>query len=116
MTCTHRKYHIVLFEDFTQNGTSNFAGATAQMNCPKCKQQFESELERYRHRESGPTILSDIQRRKKMATNDRGEASAGVVAVLVIFVIIIVAALLIFGGRLFGEKKGVDVNISAPSK
>jgi len=51
-----------------------------------------------------------------MVSNDRGGASAGVVAVLVIFVILIVAGLLIFGGRIFGEKKEVDVNISAPSK
>lgn len=49
-------------------------------------------------------------------TNSRGGASAGVVAVLVIFVIIVLVALLMFGGRLFGEKKGVDVNISAPAK
>ena len=43
-------------------------------------------------------------------------SSAGIVAILVIFVIIVLAALFMFGGRLFGEKKGVDVNISAPSK
>ena len=30
--------------------------------------------------------------------------------------IIVIAALFLFGGRFFGEKKGVDVNISAPSK
>jgi len=52
MTCTHCKYHIVLFENFTQSGTSNFAGATAQMNCPKRRQDFESELVRYRHPKS----------------------------------------------------------------
>jgi hypothetical protein len=45
-----------------------------------------------------------------------GGGSAGVVAVLVIFVILVVAALFVFGGRLFGGNKQVDVNISAPSK
>jgi hypothetical protein len=45
-----------------------------------------------------------------------GGGSAGVIAVLVIFVIIVVAALFVFGGRLFGGNKQVDVNISAPSK
>lgn len=48
--------------------------------------------------------------------DDSGSGSAGVVAVLVIFVILIVAALFVFGGRLFGGNKQVDVNISAPSK
>jgi hypothetical protein len=50
---------------------------------------------------------------------DNGSGSTGVVAVLVIFVIIVVAALFVFGGRWFGGKKEVDVNISAlaaPSK
>jgi hypothetical protein len=50
---------------------------------------------------------------KKMA--DNGSGSTGVVAVLVIFVIIVVAALFVFGGRWFGGKKEIDVNISAPS-
>ena len=50
-----------------------------------------------------------------MAESGSG-TSAGLVAVLVIFVILILAALFMFGGRLFGEQKGVDVNISAPSK
>lgn len=45
-----------------------------------------------------------------------GGGSTGVVAVLVIFVIIVVVGLFMFGGRLFGSKKSVDVNISAPSK
>lgn len=45
-----------------------------------------------------------------------GGASTGIVAVLVIFVLIVLVALFMFGGRLFGEKKSVDVNISAPSK
>lgn len=45
-----------------------------------------------------------------------GSGSTGVVAVLVIFVIIVVAALFLFGGRLFGGNKKVDVNISAPSR
>jgi hypothetical protein len=46
----------------------------------------------------------------------KNAGSAGVVAVLVIFVILLLVALFMFGGRLFGERKGVDVNISAPSK
>ena len=48
--------------------------------------------------------------------DDGGSGSAGVVAVLVIFVFLVVAALFVFGGRLFGGNKKVDVNISAPSK
>lgn len=48
--------------------------------------------------------------------DDGGSGSAGVVAVLVIFVIIVVAVLFVFGGRLFGGDKKIDVNISAPSK
>ena len=50
-----------------------------------------------------------------MAESESG-SSAGIVAILVIFVVIVLAALFMFGGRMFGEKKGVDVNISAPSK
>jgi hypothetical protein len=50
---------------------------------------------------------------KEMA--DNGSGSTGVVAVLVIFVIIVVAALFVFGGRWFGGKKEVDVNIQAPA-
>ena len=45
-----------------------------------------------------------------------GGGSAGVVAVLVIFVIIVIVALFMFGGRLFGGNKSVDVNISTPAK
>ncbi|HVQ40155.1 MAG TPA: hypothetical protein VMS31_21625 [Pyrinomonadaceae bacterium] len=45
-----------------------------------------------------------------------GGGSAGVVAVLVIFVILVVAALFVFGGRLFGGNKQIDVNVTAPSK
>jgi hypothetical protein len=52
----------------------------------------------------------------KQMANNSGGASTGIVAVLVIFVIIVLVALFLFGGRFFGEKKGVDVNISAPSK
>jgi len=48
--------------------------------------------------------------------DDGGSGSAGVVAVLVIFVILVVAALFVFGGRLFGGDKKIDVNISAPAK
>ena len=51
-----------------------------------------------------------------MGENGGGAGSTGVVAVLVIFVIIVVVALFMFGGRLFGGNKKVDVNISAPSK
>jgi hypothetical protein len=51
---------------------------------------------------------------------DNGSGSTGVCGGLVIFVIIVVAALFVFGGRLFGGNKRVDVNIqthtSAPSK
>lgn len=50
-----------------------------------------------------------------MAESQSG-SSAGIVAILVIFVILVLAALFVFGGRIFGERKGVDVNISAPSK
>jgi len=50
-----------------------------------------------------------------MADGDSG-GNAGVLAVLVIFVIIVVAALFVFGGRMFGGNKKVDVNISAPAK
>lgn len=47
--------------------------------------------------------------------DDGGSGSAGVVAVLVIFVIIVVVALFVFGGRLFGGDKKVDVNITTPA-
>jgi hypothetical protein len=50
-----------------------------------------------------------------MQISDSG-GGAGVVAILVIFVILLIVVLFMFGGRLFGEKKGVDVNITAPSK
>ena len=50
-----------------------------------------------------------------MAENGSG-SSAGIVAIVVIFVILVLAALFMFGGRLFGGKKEVDVNITAPSK
>ncbi len=45
-----------------------------------------------------------------------GSGSTGVVAVLVIFVIIVVAALFVFGGRLFGGNKKVDVNVTTPAR
>ena len=51
-----------------------------------------------------------------MTETKSAAGSAGVIAVLAIFVILVIVALFMFGGRLFGEKKGVDVNISAPSK
>lgn len=50
-----------------------------------------------------------------MADNS-GAGTTGVVAVLVIFVIIVVAALFVFGGRMFGGNKKIDVNIQTPSK
>lgn len=50
-----------------------------------------------------------------MADGDSG-GSAGVLAVLVIFVIIVVGALFVFGGRMFGGNKKVDVNIGTPAK
>ena len=46
----------------------------------------------------------------------KSAGGAGVVAVLLIFVILVIVALFMFGGRLFGERKEVDVNIGAPSK
>ena len=42
--------------------------------------------------------------------------TTGVLAILVIFVILVVAALFVFGGRLFGGKKRIDVNIQTPAK
>ena len=48
--------------------------------------------------------------------DDGGSGSTGVVAVLVIFVIIVVAALFVFGGRLLGGNKKVDVNVTAPAR
>ena len=50
-----------------------------------------------------------------MGDGDGGGGSTGVVAVLVIFIIVIVLALVLFGGRLFGGRSKVDVNVSAPS-
>jgi hypothetical protein len=52
----------------------------------------------------------------KVMGDNGGGGSAGVVAVLVIFVIIVVVALFVFGGRLFGGNKKVDVNVTAPSR
>jgi len=42
--------------------------------------------------------------------------TTGVLAILVIFVILVVAALFVFGGRLFGGNKRIDVNIQTPAK
>jgi len=53
---------------------------------------------------------------RKLMGDNGGSGSTGVVAVLVIFVIIVVAAMFVFGGRLLGGNKKVDVNISTPSK
>ena len=53
---------------------------------------------------------------RKLMGDNGGSGSTGVVAVLVIFVIIVVAALFVFGGRMFGGNKKIDVNISTPSK
>lgn len=51
-----------------------------------------------------------------MADNGSSAASTGIIAVLVIFVVLVVAALFVFGGRMFGGDKKIDVNIGAPSK
>jgi hypothetical protein len=48
--------------------------------------------------------------------DDGGSGSTGVVAILVIFVIVVVVGLFVFGGRLLGGNKKVDVNISTPAK
>ncbi|MEP6921023.1 MAG: hypothetical protein ABI967_07850 [bacterium] len=48
--------------------------------------------------------------------DDGRSGSTGVVAILVIFVILVVGALFVFGGRLFGGNKKVDVNISTPGR
>ena len=49
-----------------------------------------------------------------MADNGSSTASTGIIAILVIFVILVVGALFVFGGRLFGGNKRVDVNIGTP--
>jgi len=49
-----------------------------------------------------------------MAESSSG--TTGVLAILVIFVILVVAALFVFGGRLFGGNKRIDVNIQTPAK
>jgi hypothetical protein len=51
-----------------------------------------------------------------MGDNGSSTASTGIIAILVIFVILIVGALFVFGGRLFGGNKRIDVNIGTPSK
>ena len=51
-----------------------------------------------------------------MADNGSSAASTGIIAVLVIFVVLVVAALFLFGGRMFGGDKRIDVNIGTPSK
>jgi hypothetical protein len=51
-----------------------------------------------------------------MAESSSGTGSTAIVAVLVIFVILVVAALFVFGGRLFGGDKRIDVNIQTPAK
>ena len=51
-----------------------------------------------------------------MADNGSSTASTGIIAILVIFVILIVGALFVFGGRMFGGNKRIDVNIGTPSK
>jgi hypothetical protein len=55
------------------------------------------------------------QEDKRMG-DDGGSGSTGVVAILVIFVIIVVVGLFVFGGRLFGGNKSIDVNVTTPSK
>jgi hypothetical protein len=51
-----------------------------------------------------------------MAEESSSAGTTGVVAILVIFVILVVAALFVFGGRLFGGNKRIDVNIQTPAK
>ena len=51
-----------------------------------------------------------------MAETSSGAGTTGVLAILVIFVILVVAALFVFGGRLFGGDKKIDVNIQTPAK
>jgi hypothetical protein len=51
-----------------------------------------------------------------MAEESSSSGTTGVVAILVIFVILVVAALFVFGGRLFGGNKRIDVNIQTPAK
>ena len=51
-----------------------------------------------------------------MAENGSSAASTGIMAILVIFVVLVVAALFVFGGKLFGGDKRIDVNIGTPSK
>jgi len=51
-----------------------------------------------------------------MADESSSTASTGIVAILVIFVLLVVGALFVFGGRLFGGNKRIDVNIGTPSK
>jgi hypothetical protein len=41
-------------------------------------------------------------------------SSTGIMAILVIFVILVIGALFVFGGRLFGGNKRIDVNIQTP--
>jgi hypothetical protein len=50
-----------------------------------------------------------------MAEESSSSGTTGVLAILVIFVILVVAALFVFGGRLFGGNKRVDVNIQTPA-
>jgi len=51
-----------------------------------------------------------------MAEESSASGTTGVLAILVIFVILVVAALFVFGGRLFGGNKRIDVNIQTPAK
>ena len=51
-----------------------------------------------------------------MAEESSSSGTTGVLAILVIFVILVVAALFVFGGRLFGGNKRIDVNIQTPAK
>jgi len=41
ITCSHCRYQIVLFQDFTK-GETDFTKATVKFFCPKCKQVFMS--------------------------------------------------------------------------
>jgi len=49
-------------------------------------------------------------------SSQRGESSAGVVAVLVIFIILGVVALFLFGGKLFNRGGGTQINVTTPKQ
>jgi hypothetical protein len=46
MTCTHCKYQLFLFEDFTR-GESDFGESYVALDCPNCKRKFVNQIECY---------------------------------------------------------------------